>query len=324
MRARTLVLLLLAVVLAGGTAFLARAWLAAQRQAEMAEAAPMALPAPAKSVLVARTDIKRGQILRPDEMVWQAWPEGGLDKNYVVMGTKTPESYAGWVARNPLAGGEPITESKIIAPGNRGFLAAVLQPGTRAISVPVTVTSGISGFIFPGDQVDLLITHPIPVMTSASDQNKQQSYEHKVAETVLRNIRVIAIDQRLESKAGEAVVAHTATLEVTPKQSEVIALATEIGKLSLSLRSLVPGASDQPDEIVAEKGNKATPDSPLATAASYTVDSEVSTLLPKHSAGKDGSESATVTILRGAAKASEAADLGKSQSTSQAATKPGG
>src|SRR5438270_12561252 len=235
MRARTLTLVLLAVILAGGTAFLARAWLAAQRSADMAEASPLALPAPSKSVLVARLGVQRGQILKPDDLVCQDWPEATLDKSYVILGTRTPESFAGWVARNPIAGGEPLTESKIIAPGDRGFLAAVLRPGMRAISVPVTVTTGISGFVFPGDQVDLLITYQVPAQNTAGSTG---GYEHKAAETVLHDVRVIAIDQRLESKAGEAVVAHTATMEVTPKQSEIIALAGEIGKLSLSLRSL--------------------------------------------------------------------------------------
>ncbi len=247
MRARTLILLFFAVVLAGGTAFLARAWLASERSKELAEAAPMALPTPGKSVLVARAEIRRGQILRPDEMVWQTWPEGGLDKTYVVMGgPRTPESFAGWVAKNPITGGEPISEAKIIAPGNRGFLAAVLRPGMRAISVPVTITSGISGFIFPGDQVDLMLTYSVPVLAAASDtKDKKALYEHKVAETVLRDIRVIAIDQRLESKPGEAVVAHTATFEVPAKQTEVILLASEIGKVTLILRPLVPDPADQ-------------------------------------------------------------------------------
>src|SRR5437660_2619943 len=243
MRLRTLLLLFVAIVLAGGTAVLARSWLAAQRAAEIAEASPLALPTPAKSVLVARNGIQRGQILKPDDLIWQIWPEGALDKNYVLLGTRTPESFAGAVARNPVGAGEPVTEAKIVAPGNRGFLAAVLRPGMRAVSVPVTVTSGISGFIFPGDQVDLLLTYSVPTPPSP-DKDKKANYDHKAAETVLRNIRVIAIDQRLESKAGEAVPAHTATFEVTPKQSEVIALASEIGKMTLSLRSLAPAPQE--------------------------------------------------------------------------------
>jgi len=300
MRLRSLLLLLVAVGLAGGTAMLARAWLAAQH-AQIAEASPLALPAPAKSVLVARNEIKRGQILKPEDMSWQVWPEGAVDKSYVVLGTRTPESFAGWVARNPVSGGEPITEAKIIAPGNRGFLAAVLRPGMRAISVPVTITSGISGFIFPGDQVDLMITHPIPVAPGGSP------YEHKAAETVMHDVRVIAIDQRLESKAGEAVVAHTATLEVTPKQTEMIALAGEIGKLSLTLRSLVPAAADVAAGTDPAKAASGADSSNDAMKPTYTVDSEVSPLLPKSLNGMDNSDSGMVTILRGGGKGSESA-----------------
>jgi pilus assembly protein CpaB len=157
MRVRTLMLLVVALILAGGTTMMARVWLASQRSAP-AEASPLAVPTAARSVLIARSTIQRGQLLKPDDLAWEPWPEGGIDKNYVVIGTKTPEAFTGWVARQPVSAGEPITEAKIIAPGNRGFLAAVLRPGRRAVSVPVSTTSGISGFVFPGDQVDLIIT----------------------------------------------------------------------------------------------------------------------------------------------------------------------
>jgi pilus assembly protein CpaB len=299
MRLRTLLLLFLAVGLAGGTAMLARAWLAAQRAAEIAEASPMALPAPAKSVLVARTEIRRGQILKPEDLSWQVWPEGGLDKNYVVLGTRTPEAFAGWVARNPISAGEPLSETKIIAPGNRGFLAAVLRPGMRAISVPVTITSGISGFIFPGDQVDLMITYPIPA--TAVTGTAGGGYEHKAAETVLHDIRVLGIDQRLEGKVGEAVVAHTATLEVTPKQTEMIALAGEIGKLSLSLRSLVPAASDAATSAD-PSANPAADSADGTHSPTFTIDNEVSPLLPKSLPGTDNSDPGVVKILRGGSR----------------------
>jgi pilus assembly protein CpaB len=321
MRSRTLILLLVAVLLAGGTALLARSWLAAERNSAIAEATPVALPTPAKSVLVARNEIKRGQILKPEDMVWQVWPEGGIDKNYVVMGgPRTPESFAGWVAKNPVGAGEPVTDAKVIAPGDRGFLAAVLRPGMRAISVPVTVTSGISGFIFPGDKVDLLLTYQVPSPPTTGDDQKKNQYEHKAAATVLRDIRVIGIDQRLESKAGEAVVAHTATFEVTPKQSEGIALASEIGKVALTLRSLVPAEGEAAaGDKVADATAGSSPDSPIVESATYTLDNEISPLLPKRASGKADSSasvnSGVVTILRGSgkkedAKASEPASKG--------------
>lgn len=303
MRARTLLVLLVAVVLAGGTAFLARAWLASQRQQAVAEATPVALPMPSRSVLIARAGIAPGRILKAEDMVWQPWPDGGIDKAYIVIGTRKPEDFAGWVTRQPIAAGEPITEGKIIAPGNRGFLAAVLRPGMRAISVPVTVTTGISGFIFPGDEVDIMITYLVPNTAGKSaEDNPRAKYDHKAAETVLHNVRVIAIDQRTETKAGEAVVAHTATLEVTPKQSEMIVLASEIGKLSLSLRSLVPGETET---AAAESKPSDSPKPP--SSPTVTLDSEVSPLLPKPlNSGADG-DVAEVTILRGSAKASDSA-----------------
>ena len=275
MRARTLVLFLVALTLAGGTAILVRSFLA-QKNGEV-EAQALARPAgPQKSVLVAKGPITRGQILKPQDFAWQVWPEGGIDKNYIQVGTRTPESFAGWVARDPFAAGEPISDAKIVSPGSRGFLAAVLHPGMRAISVPVTATSGISGFIFPGDEVDILITHQL---TGHDEQ-------HRAAETVLQDVRVIGIDQKLDSKSGEPLVAHTATLEVTPKQSEMIAVASEIGKLSLSLRSLAANQSEQSAAA-----------SPAGDAPStFTLDSEVSQLVPKPGAGSAG-----VTVLRGGA-----------------------
>jgi pilus assembly protein CpaB len=278
MRARTLILLFVAVTLAGGTAILVRSFLL-QKNTE-AEAQALAKPAaPQNFVLVAKGAILRGQILKPQDLSWQVWPEGGIDKNYILNGTsRTPESFSGWVARDPFTAGEPINDAKIVSPGSRGFLAAVLRPGMRAISVPVTATSGISGFVFPGDQVDILITHRLTGHAEA---------QHQAAETVLQDVRVIGIDQKLDSKTGEALVAHTATLEVTPKQSEMIAVAAEIGKLSLSLRSLAVASSEKsPEDSAAADPQQGT----------YTLDSEVSQLLAKPGAGAEG-----VTVLRGGA-----------------------
>jgi pilus assembly protein CpaB len=292
MRPRTMILFLVATLLAGGTAMLVRSWLAHQRSVE-AEAAPMPPPPVQKSILVARGAIARGQILKPTDLAWQMWPDGGLGRAYIQKGTKTIEDLAGWVAREPFGPDEPITEPKIVAPGSRGFLAAVLRPGMRAISVPVTATSGISGFVFPGDQVDILITHPLP-----ASGGKGEALQHKASETVLHDVRVLAVDQKLDSKGGEAIVAHTATLEVTPQQSEIIAVASEMGKLSLSLRSLVtpPGEETTADSV------------DTAGSGTFTLDSEVSRLLPKPLTQKDNPGADVVTLLHG---------IGKSETTTE-------
>jgi pilus assembly protein CpaB len=295
MRARTVLLLIVALVLAGGTTMMARVWLASQRAAVKQEAAPLVVPTPAKSVLIVRSGVQRGQILRPDDLAWEPWPEGGIDKNYILLGTRTPQAYTGWVARQPIAAGEPLTEAKIIAPGNRGFLAAVLHPGMRAVSVPVTVTSGIAGFVFPGDSVDLIVTYSVQDRPQPGQPSGGPLYDHKISETVLRNVRVLAIDQKLDSKAGEAVIAKTATFEVTPKQSEVVALASEMGKLSLSLRSLVPGPGEPKQEV----NDSSFEASGTPRSETYTLDSDVSPLLASPAKTAQGLTDSGVTILRG-------------------------
>jgi pilus assembly protein CpaB len=278
MRARTLILFVVAIVLAGGTAMLARSWLAQQRATE-ARATPMPPPSlPQKSVLVAHGEITRGQILKPADLTWQPWHDGEINQAYIREGTKPIDAFTGWVARGSFGPGEPITETKIVQPGSRGFAAAALQPGMEAVSVPVTAASDVSGFILPGDHVDVVITHTLPA--TGKDPGTQQ----RVAETVLHDVRVLGVDQKLDSKGGEAIVAHTATLEVTPKQGEMLAVASEIGKLSLSLRSLRASPSEE-----------TASDSPADTGSgTYTLDSEVSKVLTQ----KDNA----VTILRGNSK----------------------
>ncbi len=221
---------------------------------------------------------------------------------------RPPKSFSGWVARNPISAGEPITEAKIVAPGNRGFLAAALGPGMRAVSVPVSVASGISGFVFPGDQVDLVVT-----ITSQEAPRGGTTAgplrDIKASETVLRDIRVIAIDQKLDAaKPGEANAnIKTATLEVTPKEAAVIALASEMGKLSLSLRSLTPGPDDTKD---AKDDSQLTPQTDA-----YTVDSDINPLLRNPLKPKGGTDG-EVVILRGSSASSTPGTTG--------ATKTGG
>jgi pilus assembly protein CpaB len=274
MRGRTLLLFLVALLLAGGTAMLVRSRL--ERPSVTVAAPSLQRAAPHKSVLVARVAIGRGQILKSADLGWQAWPEEGVSEAYIVAGGQPAAAFNGWVARQPFVGGEPIIKSEIVAPGDRGFLAAVLAPGLRAVSVPVSATSGIAGFVFPGDRVDLLTTYTLPPEDGASHE-----LEPKVAETILRNVRVIAIDQNLDSKRGEAMLAHTVTLEVTPKESEIVALASNLGQLSLSLRGLV-AARDIPGDP-----------EPTDGADSFTLDSDMSRLIAEDQ----------VTVIRGSSKA---------------------
>jgi pilus assembly protein CpaB len=158
----------------------------------------------------------------------------------------------------------------------------------RAVSVPVNRTSDVSGFILPGDEVDVLITHPLPLPTGGDGT----ALQHHAAETVLQNVRVLAVDQKLDDKGGEAILAQTATLELTPKQSEIIAVAIEMGKLSLSLRSLVPSSVSDTE----------ADSSGVAHSGTFTLDSEVSRLLPKPFGRRKNRNAYEITVLRGNGK----------------------
>lgn len=308
MRLRGVLLILAALLIAGSTAFIVRGWLQAQRDA-MTVVPKEAPPPAATHVLVAKVDLNVGQFVRPEHLRWQAWPEGSLSPAYVVQGKRPMDEFVGGVVRNRIAGGEPVTEGRVVIPSNSGFMAAVLPPGMRAISVPVNATSGISGFVFPGDRVDLVLTHNLQQEQSGGTQ------ERKASVTLLRDLRVLAIDQKIESKPGEAVVARTATLEVTSKQSEIVAVALEMGKLSLSLRSLaredqVAGgqAIDASVAVAAGANSSATSETAaingrnalIATAesrglaSSYTLDSDASGLLPPPFMAKS-----EITVFRG-------------------------
>ena len=229
---RRLLFVLIALAVSGGTVLVGRVWMAPER---VVEVAPAAQPvSTAAQVLVAHGVLSAGQFVRPENLRWQSWPADGVSDAYAVEGKVRIEDYVGAVVRSAVSDGEPITEGRIVRPGDRGFMAAVLTPGYRAVTVPVTVSSGLAGFVFPGDRVDLLLTMAL----NADDASKQQRH---ASETILTDLRILAVDQRADDQSKEVVVAKTATLEVTPKQAETIAVATELGNLSLSLRSLARG-----------------------------------------------------------------------------------
>jgi pilus assembly protein CpaB len=265
MNSKRIVFLLLAVIVAGTTAFLARAWLQSERAAIAAQMVGQR-PAskPAVQVLVARVAIHTGQLVKPDDLRWQPWPQGNLPPSYIVEGKRAIGDFVGAVARSQFHIGEPIVESDIVMPGSRGFLAAVLKPGLRAVSIPATATSTVSGFIYAGDRVDVLLTH---ALTNSGGE------QHSATETILRNARVIAMDQKLDFTPGDKPdVAKTATLELTAKQTEIVTLAVKMGDLSLVLRSLQDPADEERDSASGE-------DATAELGDSYTHDSQVSRLI---------------------------------------------
>lgn len=279
MRFRLIALIIFAAAAGLGAATLARDWMAAQ-QAAFNEKLKSLTPEETETaeVLVARKAIAVGTFLKPDMFRWAEWPESGVADTYVVRlanpETDQIEDLLGAVMRNSMTAGEPITSGQIIRPGERGFLAAVLTPGSRAVSVPINATTGISGFVFPGDSVDLLLTHTI----------KGGSNVRRASETILRDIRILAVDQSVANEDGKPVIAKTATLEVLPKQAEKIAVAMEMGTLSLTLRSL-PVETAEGEPIIDP------------TQQTYTWDSQASRLLSGGGRG-NGAPVTTVQVVR--------------------------
>ena len=157
MNMRSILLLVAAVGVAGGTAYYANAWISNERAAFQASAPIKEIvKAPTLEVLVAKKDLQPGAFVQKKDLQWLQWPEGGIVEGYAVKGEKGVDDFEGVVVRYSIGAGQPITDSRVVQPGDRGFLSAVLKPGKRAVSVPVNATTGISGFIFPGDRLQVL------------------------------------------------------------------------------------------------------------------------------------------------------------------------
>jgi len=200
-----------------------------------------AVPVPqGPKVLVANRALPAGTIITADAMGFQQWPEELVQDAYFIDGESDINQLLGTVVRHPITAGEPVTQGSLVSPGDRGFLAAALGPGMRAVTVPVSAKTGVAGFVFPGDRVDLVLTQ-----TVSGDDGQSL----KAAETVLRNLRVLATDQTTEqatTEDGKTVVRafKTVTLEVTPKIAEKVAVAQTIGTISLALRSIADNQAE--------------------------------------------------------------------------------
>jgi pilus assembly protein CpaB len=287
MSAKNIILIVAALLITAGTTFVARSWLAAQRAQPIAITQQAPEPQGIK-VLVAKVTLPTGVFIQEDQLRWQVWPDDDIPDAYLTEEEIQPEDLFGAVVRRGLTAGEPLTPTRVIRPGDRGFLAAVLRPGYRAIALRVNATSGVSGLVFPGDRIDIILTHSI------TDRSSGDAVERRASETILENVRVLAIDQTVDENATEPTYASNFTLEVTPKQAEMLSVVRELGGLSISLRSLAKddeelerlATQDEPlEEVDPERGN------------THTWDSEVSRLVGLRSGGSDGKK--VVNITRG-------------------------
>ncbi|HEU4961137.1 MAG TPA: Flp pilus assembly protein CpaB [Sphingomonas sp.] len=283
MDGRKLILLVGALVVAGVTAFMARSLM--QGAATPRANAQVVQKVDGPEVLVATRALPVGTILDASALKFQPWPKELVDNAYYLQKDTNLQSLVGTVVRNAITAGQPVTQGSLVKPGDRGFLAAALGPGMRAVTVPVSAASAVAGFVFPGDHVDLVLTQSVP--------GGGDGPPLKVSETVIRNLRVLATDQRTDNQVGDdgKTVVKTfsnVTVEATPKIAEEIAVAQTIGELSLSLRSLADdqsqleqaiasGAVDVPDDPKAEQEMLARADTtPMSGDPTYSTGADVS------------------------------------------------
>ena len=256
-----------------------------------------ALPAPQPTgpeVLVAIRTLTPGTIVTPDVFRYQPWPKDLVEKAYYIRGEQNVQALNGSVVRYAITAGQPLTQGAVVSPGDRGFLAAALGPGMRAVTISVSAQTGVAGFIFPGDRVDLLLTQT----GAAIDGQPLRS-----AETIVQNLRVLATDQHADKTLDDAgktavTVFSNVTVEATPKISEKIAVAQALGALSLSLRPIADDRMELERQIAAgeinvpEGGGKAERQMLLQLAArpiesdTATTGSDVSRFARSNGPGK--------------------------------------
>jgi pilus assembly protein CpaB len=283
MDSRKTILLVGALIVAGLTAFMARSLM--QGASAPRANAQVVQKVDGPEVLVATRALPVGTILDATALKFQPWPKELVDNAYYLRKDTNLQSLVGTVVRNPITAGQPVTQGSLVKPGDRGFLAAALGPGMRAVTVPVSGSSAVAGFVFPGDHVDLVLTQSV---AGGGDGPPL-----KASETVIRNLRVLATDQRTDNTVGEdgktVVKAFSnVTVEATPKIAEEIAVAQTVGDLSLSLRSLADdqgqleqaiasGQVNVSDDPKAEQEMLARADTaPIAGPSSYVTGADVS------------------------------------------------
>jgi pilus assembly protein CpaB len=214
-------------------------------------------PAPAPLTVgyfVAARPLPRGTLAREEDFAVRSVPSESVPTGAILDAPDARIGLRGSLIRKFLDTGSPVTSQDVLRPRDRGFLASVLAPDSRAISIKVDAESGVSGLIWPGDYVDVVLTQLV---------DKADPANGALSETVLHNVRIVAIDQEIvqggsANNATAGKVAKTVSLEVAPEQVKKITVAGELGKLSLAVRAAVDqqDTADTGTTVVVYAGNK--------------------------------------------------------------------
>ena len=231
MNKKRIAILALALFAALGAAFMAKKMLNGKNQVAQKSAEPQI---EVVQVLVAADEIHAGQVIEEGAVKWQKWPKSALSSKYISddVSPDGVEEATGSTARATFTKGEPIIQSKLVKAGGSGYMSAILPAGMRAVSIKISPETGAGGFILPNDRVDVVLTK--------SENGRGSRGQNFTNDTILSNVRVLAIDQSDPQKddEGKVVIGKTATLELTQPHAELLALAESLGELTLSLRSI--------------------------------------------------------------------------------------
>ena len=219
-RLGTLIMLLVALLFGSLAVFLAKTWLASQ-QAPVAQVAPPPEKIQTETIVIAKKDLNFGEPLTPDVLSEIDWPKGSKpDGSFATIADINKDGNR--VVLTPISPNEPILAWKISGPGARASLSALVGKGLRAVTIRINDTSGIGGFVLPGDRVDVLYT--------------RAKTETASIDVLLQNVRVLAINQKNDQKGANPIDGRTATLELSPLDAEKLSLAESTGALSFTLR----------------------------------------------------------------------------------------
>ncbi|ESZ50077.1 Flp pilus assembly protein CpaB [Mesorhizobium sp. RSR565B] len=254
MPASRLIILGVAVAAAGGAGYVAKNMVAVPPQQVVVDA-PQVPAIALQDVLVLSGDVPMGSPLE-NNLSWESWPSDGINANFITRAAEPEarEKLKGSVARMAMYTGEPLRRSKLIGEG-QSFMSSILPTGMRAVATAISADTSAGGFILPNDFVDV-------IMTRRSDTGNAGS--GFTTETILKNIRVLAIDQTIqEDEEGKKTrVGQTATLELTPQQAEIITVAQQMAdRLTLALRSITDNkekGTDEADYLVSGNGRRGT------------------------------------------------------------------